>query len=113
MMTKIAQSPIRGGTKQPVPSSPPTYGGVSGVVFPPAERRQVLAALAASGQWVKIYYGWRPNLADEGDNHLFELAVAGDAGAIVTHNIRHLRSGELRWHGLAVLTPAECLESLT
>ena len=24
------------------------------------ERRQVLAALAAAGKWIKIYYGWRP-----------------------------------------------------
>jgi putative PIN family toxin of toxin-antitoxin system len=77
-----------------------------------AERRQILAALAASGRWIKIYYGWRPNLADEGDNYLFELAVAGGAQAIVTHNIRDLRRGEMRWPRLSVLTPAECLEML-
>jgi len=77
------------------------------------ERRTILAALAASGQWVKIYYGWRPNLPDEGGNHLVELAVAGGAQAIITHNVRHVRAGELRWRDLAVLTPAECLETLT
>jgi len=77
------------------------------------ERRQVLAGLAAAGRWVKIYYGWRPNLADEDDNHLIELAVAGSARAIVTHNVRHLRRGELRWRDLSVLTPSECLELLT
>jgi len=77
------------------------------------ERRQVLAGLAAAGRWIKIYYGWRPNLADESDNHLIELAVAGGARAIVTHNVRHLRRGELRWRDLLVLTPSECLERLT
>jgi putative PIN family toxin of toxin-antitoxin system len=77
------------------------------------EREQVLAALAASGEWVKIYYGWRPNLRDEGDNHLIELAVAGGAQAIVTHNVKDLRSGELRWTGIKILTPAACLETLT
>jgi putative PIN family toxin of toxin-antitoxin system len=77
------------------------------------ERRQVLAGLAAAGRWIKIYYGWRPNLADENDNHLIELAVAGGARAIVTHNVRHLRRGELRWRDLSVLTPSECLERLT
>lgn len=77
------------------------------------ERRQVLAALAASGRWVKIYFGWRPNLPDEGDNHLIELAVAGGARVVVTHNVRDLRHGELRWGHLLVLTPAECLEQLT
>jgi predicted nucleic acid-binding protein len=78
-----------------------------------AERRQVVASLAASGQWIKIYYGWRPNLPDEGDNHIVELAVAGGATAIITHNIRHLERGELRWPELLVLTPARSLEVLT
>jgi predicted nucleic acid-binding protein len=77
------------------------------------ERKSVMAALAASGRWVKIYYGWRPNLPDEADNHLVELAVAGGAEAIVTHNIRDLRRGELRWQGLSIVTPSECLEILT
>jgi len=77
------------------------------------ERRQILAALAAASRWVKIFYGWRPNLRDEGDNHLAELAIAGGADAIVTYNIRDFRLGELRWPGLAILTPPECLEALT
>jgi len=76
------------------------------------ERPKVLAALAAASRWVKIFYGWRPNLRDEGDNHLVELAIAGGAEAIVTHNIRGFRLADLRWPGLAVLTPPECLERL-
>ncbi len=76
------------------------------------EREQVLMALAAAGEWVNIYYNWRPNLPDEGDNHLIELAVAGRARAVVTHNVKDLRTGELRWPDLKKLTPAECLEIL-
>jgi putative PIN family toxin of toxin-antitoxin system len=76
------------------------------------DRRQVLAALAAASRWIKIFYGWRPNLRDEGDNHLVELAIAGGAEAIVTYNTRDFRLGELRWPDLAVLTPPECREQL-
>ncbi len=75
-----------------------------------AQRVQVLAALAKQGRWVTVYYGWRPNLPDEADNHLIELALAGGAAAIVTHNLRDVRGGELRLGNLRVLTPAQCLE---
>lgn len=74
------------------------------------ERQQVLAALARQGRWVTVYYGWRPNLPDEADNHLIELALAGGAQAIVTHNLRDLRGGELHLGKLRVMTPAQCLE---
>lgn len=74
------------------------------------ERQQVLAALAQRGRWVSVYFGWRPNLPDEGDNHLYELALAGNAVAIVTHNLRDVRRGELKLGMLRVMTPAEVLK---
>ena len=76
----------------------------------PDERVAVLAALAKQGRWVTVYYGWRPNLPDEADNHLIELALAGGATAIVTHNLRDIEGGELLLGNLRVLTPAQCLE---
>lgn len=77
------------------------------------ERRIILATLAQHGRWVSTYFGWRPNLPDEADNHLIELAVAGQATAIVTHNVRDVARGELIWKSLRVLTPAQCLEELS
>jgi len=76
------------------------------------ERQEILAALAQAGRWVSVYYGWRPNLPDEGDNHLIELAIAGGAQAIITQNVRDVARGELTWKHLRVLTPAQCLENL-
>jgi putative PIN family toxin of toxin-antitoxin system len=78
----------------------------------PQERLQILAALARMGRWVTVYYRWRPNLPDEGDNHLIELAVAGAAQAIITHNVRDIARGQLAWKDLLVLTPAKFLEKL-
>lgn len=74
------------------------------------ERLQLLAALTRAGRWVTVHYGWRPNLPDEADNHLIELAVAANAQAIVTHNVRDVARGELIWNELRVVTPAQCLE---
>jgi hypothetical protein len=59
-----------------------------------------------------VLFRWRPNLADESDNHLVELAVAGGATAIVTNNIRDLRSGELVFADIGIMTPAEFLKTL-
>lgn len=79
----------------------------------PADRRVVMKALAASGRWARIAYRWRPNLPDEADNHLIELAVAGGAQAIVTWNVRDLGRGELVWPGLRVLSPPDYLTEVT
>ena len=77
-----------------------------------AERHEFFAGFAAVCEWVSVYYLWRPNLPDEGDNHILELAVAGGAESIVTQNIRDFRRSELRFPGIAVLTPEEFLQRL-
>ncbi len=74
------------------------------------DRAQVMGAMALVARWVNISFGWRPNLPDEADNHLIELAIAAGADAIVTHSIRDVARGELKWAQLSVLTPAQCLE---
>lgn len=77
-----------------------------------SDREELLDAFLAQCAWVRIFYGWRPNLPDEGDNHLIELAVAGAADAIVTRNLRDLMRAELLFPGLAILNPEDFLTRL-
>ena len=76
----------------------------------PEERLQVLAALAQASRWVHVYYGWRPNLPDEADNHLFELAIAAGAPVIVSRNTKDLARGELRFASPQVQTPEHFIQ---
>jgi uncharacterized protein len=76
------------------------------------ERQELFAAFLSACEWVQIYFSWRPNLPDEADNHIVELAVAGGAAMIVTNNIRDFRSAELRFPGLRALTPRELAEEI-
>ncbi|NES21829.1 MAG: putative toxin-antitoxin system toxin component, PIN family [Symploca sp. SIO3E6] len=74
-----------------------------------AEIQQLLAALMSVSQWISIYYLWRPNLKDEGDNHLIELAVAGNAQAIVTNNIRDFQNSDLVFPNISILKPQDLI----
>jgi putative PIN family toxin of toxin-antitoxin system len=74
------------------------------------ERNEVFDGFLHRCRWVEVFYAWRPNLPDEADNHLIELAVAAQADAIVTRNLRDVSRGELKFPSLKVLTPEHCLE---
>jgi putative PIN family toxin of toxin-antitoxin system len=72
-----------------------------------SERDELLDAFLHVCEWTPVYYLWRPNLPDEADNHLVELAVAGTASTIVTQNVRDLRRGELLFPQLTAETASE------
>ncbi len=74
------------------------------------ERDELLDIFLAHCEWTRIYFGWRPNLTDESDNHLVELAVAGGASHVVTKNVRHVGRMELRFPQLSVVTPEKFLK---
>lgn len=74
------------------------------------ERETIFASMLKQARWIEIYFAWRPNLQDEGDNHLIELAVAGGAQAIVSRNTRDLKNAELLFPATKILTPKQCLE---
>jgi putative PIN family toxin of toxin-antitoxin system len=73
------------------------------------ERGELLDALLSVSEWIPVFFLWRPNLPDEGDNHLIELAVAGAATKLITHNRRDFEGGELRFPLPEITTPAEFL----
>ncbi|TBR60971.1 putative toxin-antitoxin system toxin component, PIN family [Westiellopsis prolifica IICB1] len=69
----------------------------------------LLASLMSVSQWIYIYYLWRPNLKDEADNHLIELAVAGNAQILATHNVKDFQNAELLFPNLSILKPKEII----
>lgn len=75
-----------------------------------SERMEVFRGFLAVCRWTDVYYAWRPNLPDEADNHLMELAVAGRAQAIITRNVRDLARGELRFPAIQILQPEQCIK---
>ncbi|MEA2874999.1 MAG: hypothetical protein QOF14_195 [Hyphomicrobiales bacterium] len=52
--------------------------------------------------WIRVSYLWRPNLKDEADNHLIELAVAGNANWVITGNVRDVAHGEILFPDLKI-----------
>jgi len=77
-----------------------------------SERDELLDAFLGQCKWVKTYFLWRPNLRDEADNHVVELAVASGASHIVTWNIKDFAAMELRFPLLRLATPPDLLKEL-
>jgi putative PIN family toxin of toxin-antitoxin system len=76
----------------------------------PKERDELLDAFLSVCEWTPVFFLWRPNLPDEADNHLIELAVAGQATSLITHNVKDFRRGELRFPKLRIETPKDFLK---
>jgi uncharacterized protein len=73
-----------------------------------ADREALLYGFLSVCRWVSIFFLWRPNLPDEGNNHVLELAVAGGAAMLITHNVSDF-AGELKFPGVQVVTPGQFL----
>lgn len=74
------------------------------------EIRDLLDAFCSICEWVPVYYLLRPNLADEGDNHVLELAAAGNARWVVTNNVRDFSRSELALPQITVIAPEQLLQ---
>ena len=72
-----------------------------------ADRADLFEGFLSVCRWVNVFFLWRPNLPDEGDNQVLELAVASGASAIITHNVSDFE-GELKFP-VQVLSPGQYL----
>jgi len=75
--------------------------------LPKKDIRELVNAFYNTCRWVPVYFLWRPNLSDEGDNFLIEVAIAGNAETIVTNNTKDLEGSELLFEGLKILKPQQ------
>ncbi|RXK87593.1 putative toxin-antitoxin system toxin component, PIN family [Chlorobaculum sp. 24CR] len=66
-----------------------------------------LRFIAWVGKPYKSYFLFRPNLKDEKDNMVVELAIASQSDYLVTSNVKDFDNAELRFDQLKVVTPAE------
>jgi putative PIN family toxin of toxin-antitoxin system len=66
--------------------------------------------LCSVGHLQPIFFLWRPLLRDPKDDMVAEVAVASEASAIVTHNVRDFDA--LSQFRVRVLTPAQFLHTL-
>lgn len=75
------------------------------------ETGQYVDTLIASAEPVHLFFRWRPQLRDPGDELVLEAAVNGRADAIVTFNEKDLREARTGF-GIEVLRPGEILRRL-
>ena len=66
-----------------------------------------LRFIAYIGKIFEIYFLFRPNLKDEKDNMIVELAITSQSDYLITSNIRDFKNAELRFDELKVITPGE------
>ena len=78
--------------------------------IPASTVEAIVRAFCFLGRETDVYFRLRPFLPDPGDEFLLELAVAGRADGIVTHNVRHFAGAEL--FGIRVMTPREFLRTI-
>ena len=71
----------------------------------------LLDAVASVAEPVRLAFLWRPSLRDADDDMVLEVAVNGQAGAIVTFNRRDFRPATERF-GIEILSPGAAIERL-
>lgn len=76
-----------------------------------SEIDELFDAFLCAAEMVEVFYNWRPNLRDEADNHVFELAVAAANAPLLTYNLRDFAQPQLKFPHLQIITPAQWLSN--
>jgi len=66
-----------------------------------------LRFIAYIGKTFEIYFLLHPNLKDEKDNKIVELAVTSQSDYLITSNTRDFKNAELKFDQLKIITPGE------
>jgi putative PIN family toxin of toxin-antitoxin system len=82
---------------------------ISSLIYTHEEIEKILIGLINVAEEVNPHFLWRPNLKDEKDNFLIEIAVTSQPCTIITHNIKDLLQGELLFPAIFVKQPQEVI----
>jgi putative PIN family toxin of toxin-antitoxin system len=67
--------------------------------------------IASESDHIRINFLWRPQLQDPDDDLVLELAVFGQADAIITYNQRHFVGSDL--FGIRILSPSDFIKEIS
>jgi putative PIN family toxin of toxin-antitoxin system len=82
---------------------------ISALIYTQKDIEKILIGLVNVAEEVNPHFLWRPNLKDEKDNFLIEVAVTSQPCTIITHNIKDLLQGELLFPAIFVKQPQEVI----
>ena len=80
---------------------------LSRTIFTTEEIDSIISYLCKVGVPIKVFYLWRPYLRDPYDDHILEVALAGNCKYIVTYNKKDFYGIEA--FGIKAVTPYEYL----
>jgi uncharacterized protein len=85
---------------------------VSALIYSHEDIEKILIGLVNVAEEVNSHFLWRPNLKDEKDNFLVEIAVTSQPCTIITHNVKDFLQGELLFPAISVKQPQEVIREI-
>jgi len=83
---------------------------LTALIYTFEEIEKILIGLVNVAEEVNPHFLWRPNLKDEKDNFLVEIAVAAQPCTIITHNVKDFSQGELNFPDVFIKQPQDLIQ---